>query len=100
MSANNYTAASGKCAFGFSPLPEISGISIVMYVSELFVDGNCIIGSLVRRTFTRGAIRFLCYSNLSHFSSAANPQISIRSLELFTLNEIRVVRRSFARRRH
>ena len=47
MSANNYTAASGKRAFGFSPLAEISGISIVMYVSELFVDGNCIIGSLV-----------------------------------------------------
>ena len=54
MSANNYTAASGKRAFGFSPLAEISGISIVMYVSELFVDGNCIIGSLVRRTFARG----------------------------------------------
>ena len=54
MSANNYTAASGKHAFGFSPLAEISGISIVMYVSELFVDGNCIIGSLVRRTFARG----------------------------------------------
>ena len=54
MSANNYTAASGKRAFGFSPLPEISGISIVMYVSELFVDGKCIIGSLVRRTFARG----------------------------------------------
>ena len=54
LSANNYTAASGKCAFGFSPLPEISGISIVMYVSELFVDGKCIIGSLVRRTFARG----------------------------------------------
>ena len=53
MSANNYTAASGKRAFGFSPLAEISGISIVMYVSELF-DGNCIIGSLVRRTFARG----------------------------------------------
>jgi len=51
---NNYTAVSGKCAFGFSPLPEISGISIVMYVSELLVDGKCIIGSLVRRTFTRG----------------------------------------------
>ena len=38
----------------FSPLPEISAISIVMYVSELFVDGKCIIGSLVRRTFARG----------------------------------------------
>ena len=33
---------------------EISGISIVMYVSELFVDGKCIIDSLVRRTFARG----------------------------------------------
>ena len=54
LSANNYTAASGKRAFGFSPLAEITGISIVMYVSELFVDGNCIIGSLVRRTFARG----------------------------------------------
>jgi len=54
LSANNYTAASGKCAFGFLPLPEISGISIVMYVSELFVDGKCIIGSLVCRTFARG----------------------------------------------
>ena len=53
MSGNDYTAASGKCAFGFSPLPEISGISTVMYVSELF-DGKCIIDSLVRRTFTRG----------------------------------------------
>jgi len=40
--------------FGFSPLPEISGISIVMYVSELFVAGKCIIDSLVRRTFARG----------------------------------------------
>jgi len=54
LSANNYTAASGKRAFGFSQLAEISGISIVMYVSELFVDGNCIIGSPVRRTFARG----------------------------------------------
>ena len=54
MSANNYTAASGKCAFGFSPLPEISGISIVMHVSELFVNGKCIIDSLVRCTFARG----------------------------------------------
>ena len=53
MSENNYTAASGKCACGFSPLPEISGISIVMYVSEIFVDGKCIIDSLVRRTFAR-----------------------------------------------
>ena len=52
---NNYTAESSKCvvicmrfsAVGFSPLPEISGISIVMYVSELFVDGKCIIDSLV-----------------------------------------------------
>ena len=59
MSANKYTAASGKRAFGFSPLPEISGISIVMYVSELFVDGNCVIGSLVRRTFARG--RYLLF---------------------------------------
>ena len=49
MSANNYTAASGKRAFGFSPLPEISGISIVMYVSELFVHGECIIDSLAGR---------------------------------------------------
>jgi len=39
----------------FSPLPETSGISIVMYVSEVFVDENCIIGSLVRRTFAGGA---------------------------------------------
>ena len=62
LSVNNYTAESGKCvvicmrfsAVGFSPLPEISGISIVMYVSELFVDGKCIIDSLVRRTFARG----------------------------------------------
>jgi len=54
LSANNYTAESGKCAVGFSPLPEISGISIIMYVSELFVDEKCIIGSLVRRTFARG----------------------------------------------
>ena len=51
---NNYTAESDKCvvicmrfsAVGFSPLPEISGISIVMYVSELFVHGECIIHSL------------------------------------------------------
>ena len=79
MSANNYTAASGKRAFGFSPLAEISGISIVMHVSELFVDGKCIIGSLVRHTFTRGApFAFLCYSNLSHFASAANLRISIQ----------------------
>ena len=63
LSANNYTAESGKCvvicmrfsAVGFLPLPEISGISIVMYVSELFVDGKCVIDSLVRRTFARGA---------------------------------------------
>ena len=41
-------------AVGFSPLPEISGISIVMYVSELFVDGKCIIDSLLCRTFARG----------------------------------------------
>jgi len=41
-------------AVSFSPLPEISGISIVIYVSELFVDGKCIIDSLVRRTFARG----------------------------------------------
>jgi len=62
LSANNYTAESGKCvvicmrfsAVGFSPLPEISGISIVMYVSELLVAGKCIIDSLVRRTFARG----------------------------------------------
>jgi len=44
----------GFSAVGFSPLPEISGISIVMYVSELLVDGKCIIDSLVRRTFARG----------------------------------------------
>ena len=44
-----------------SPLPEICGISIVMYVSELFVDGKCIIGSLVRRTFARGR-RLLFYA--------------------------------------
>ena len=57
MSANNYTAESSKCvtcmrflAVGFSPLPEIGGISIVMYVSELFVAGKCIIDSLVRHT--------------------------------------------------
>ena len=81
MSANNYTAASGKRAFGFSPLAEISGISIVMYVSELFVDGNCIIGSLVRCTFARGAICFLCYSNFPHFAIATNPRISIRFFE-------------------
>ena len=62
LSANNYITESGKCdvicmrfsAVGFLPLPEINGISIVMYVSELFVDGKCIIGSLVRRTFARG----------------------------------------------
>ena len=54
LSANNYITESGKCAFGFSPLPEISGISIVMYVSELFVAGKYIIDSLVRRTFARG----------------------------------------------
>jgi len=64
LSANNYITESGKCdvicmrfsAVGFLPLPEISGtgISIVMYVFELFVDGKCIIGSLVRRTFTTG----------------------------------------------
>ena len=58
---NNYTAESDKCvvicmrfsAVGFLPLPEISGISIVMYVSELFVAGKCIVDSLVRRTFAR-----------------------------------------------
>jgi len=44
----------GFSVVGFSPLPEISGISIVMYVFELFVDGKCIIDSLVRRTFARG----------------------------------------------
>jgi len=61
LSANNYTAESSKCVtcmrfsvVGFSPLPEIGGISIVMYVSELFVAGKCIIDSLVRRTFARG----------------------------------------------
>jgi len=61
LSANNYTAESGKrvvicmrfSAVGFLPLPEISGISIVMYVSELFVAGKCIVDSLVRRTFAR-----------------------------------------------
>ena len=45
-------------AVGFSPLPEISGISIVTYVSELFVDGKCIIHSLVCHTFVGGAIYF------------------------------------------
>ena len=84
-------------AVGFSPLPEMSGISIVMYVSELFVDGKCISDSLVCHTFARGAIFFLCYSNLSHFPSAANPRISIR---FSGLNEIRLVHRSFARGRH
>ena len=74
----------GFSAVGFSPLPEISGISNVMYVSELFVDGKCIIDSLVRRTIARGApFAFLCYSNLSHFPSAANPRISIRFFGLF-----------------
>ena len=48
LSGNDYTAASGLCAFGFSPLPEISGISIVMCVSELFVHRECIIDSLAR----------------------------------------------------
>jgi len=48
----------GFSAVGFSPLPEISGLSIVMYVSELSADGKCTIDSLVRRTFARGAIRF------------------------------------------
>jgi len=65
LSANNYTTESGKCvvicmrfsAVGFLPLPEISGISIVMYVSELFVAGKCIVDSLVRRTFSRWRIR-------------------------------------------
>ena len=59
LSANNYIAESG--VMSLSPLPEISGISIVMYVSELFVDGKCIIGSLVRRTFARGR-RLLFYA--------------------------------------
>jgi len=45
-------------AVGFSPLPEMSGISIVMYVSELFVDGKCISDSLVCHTFARGTIFF------------------------------------------
>ena len=54
LSANNYTAESGKCDVGFSPLPEISGISIVMYVSELFVDGKCIIGSRADETANTG----------------------------------------------
>jgi len=48
------SCACGFSAVAFSPLPEISGISIVVYVSELFVDGKCIIDSLVRRTFARG----------------------------------------------
>ena len=88
-------------AVGFLLLPEISGISIVMYVSELFVDGKCVIDSLVRRTFARGApFAFLCYCNLSHFALAANPRITIRFFGLFTLNEIHLVRRSFARGRH
>jgi len=74
LSANNYTAASGKCAVGFSPLPEISGISIVMYVSELFVGEKCITGSLVHRTFARERhLLFLCYCNL--------PQPQIRGFQ-------------------
>ena len=70
----------GFSAVGFSPLPEISGISIVMYVSELFVDGKCIIDSLVRRTFARGRHSSFYAILTSHFPSAANPRISIRFL--------------------
>ena len=77
MSANNYTAASGKCDVAFSPLPEISGISIVMYVSELFVDGKCIIGSLVRRTFVRGR-HLLFYAIVT---SRILPQPQIRGFQ-------------------
>ena len=81
MSANNYTAASGKRAFGFSPLPEISGISIVMYVSELFVDGKCIIDSLVRRTFARG-----CHSFFAIRTCRIFPQPQIRRFQYGFLN--------------
>ena len=55
-------------AVGFSPLPEMSGISIVMYVSELFVDGKCISDSLVCHTFARGAIFFFMLFSLVAFS--------------------------------
>ena len=77
LSANNYTAESGKCDVGFSPLPEISGISIVMYVSELCVDGKCIIGSLVRRTFARGR-HLLFYAIVT---CRILPQLQIRGFQ-------------------
>ena len=72
-----------------------------MYVSELFVDGKCIIDSLVCRTFARGR-HSVFYAILT---CRIFPQPQIRRFqygffELFTLNEIRVVRRSFARGRH
>jgi len=91
----------GFLAVGFSPLPEISGISIVMYLSELLVDGKCIIDSLVRRTFARGR-HLLFYAIVT---CRIFPQPQIRAFPhgffgLFTLNEIRLVRRSFARGRH
>ena len=63
----------GFSAVGFSPLPEISGISIVMYVSELLVDGKCIIDSLVRRTFARG--RHLLFYAIVTCRSIPQPQI-------------------------
>ena len=40
LSANNYTAASGKRAFGFSPLAEISGISMLRMFLSYFLMGN------------------------------------------------------------
>jgi len=60
-------------AVGFLPLPEISGISIVMYVFELFVDGKCIIGSLVCRTFARG--RHLLFYTILTCRILPQPQI-------------------------
>jgi len=61
---------------------DVSGISIVIYVSELFVDGKCIIDSLVRRTFARGRhLLYFCYCNLLHFPSAGIRRISIRFLD-------------------
>jgi len=67
----------GFSAVGFSPLPEIGGISIVMYVSELFVDGECIIDSLVRRTFARGR-HLLFYAILT---CRIFPQLQIRGFQ-------------------
>jgi len=91
----------GFSAVCFSPLPEISEISIVMYVSELFVDGKCIINSPIRRTFARGR-HSLFYAILT---CRIFPQPQIRGFQygffgLFTLNEICLVRRSFARGHH